>query len=391
MDRQSRNILGIIALTLAAAGVAWAASGRERSLAIFPAQNIPLRFDHALHLDSGADCATCHESVSKSESAKDRNLPGHEQCETCHDIEAAQQGKKTDPPASCSTCHPSFDPSVRKEPAKLDLPPANLRFTHKVHLDRKVECTTCHGDMTKVNLATRQQLPKMATCLECHDGKLAPNDCKTCHLTEASGRLQLTFSSGILRPMQGDPLGLDHGPRFEFTHGSRAAVSRQTCNQCHADSYCQRCHDSLQKPLSVHPNDFITLHPLQARTDAARCESCHRLQSFCAACHERVGVGMDADQSLRPRNAKVHPDYATWVQNPGPQHHGIVASKDIRQCSACHREETCMSCHSELSQRQQVNPHPFGFKSSCKRLAAANDRACLKCHSEASLVDKGCR
>src|SRR5690349_9266435 len=116
MDRQSRNLLGIIALSLAAAGVAWAASGRERSLAIFPAQNIPLRFDHALHLDSGADCATCHESVSKSESAKDRNLPGHEECETCHDLEAAQQGKKTDPPASCNTCHPGFDASVRKEP-----------------------------------------------------------------------------------------------------------------------------------------------------------------------------------------------------------------------------------------------------------------------------------
>lgn len=391
MDRQFRNALGLIALSLAAAGVAWAATGRERSLAIFPAQNVPLRFDHAKHLEAGADCATCHDSVSKSESAKDRNLPGHEECGTCHDIEAAQKGQKTDPPASCGTCHPGFDATVRKEPAKLDMPSANLRFTHKVHLDRKIECVTCHGDMTKVELATRQQLPKMATCFECHDGRNAPNDCTTCHLKEASGRLQLNFSSGILRPMQGDPLGMDHGPRYEFTHGTRASVSRQTCTQCHSDSFCQKCHDSLQKPLSVHPNDYITLHPVQARTDAARCESCHRLQSFCAACHERVGVGMDADQSLRPRNVKVHPDYATWVQIPGPQHHGIVASRDIRQCEACHREETCLSCHSEKSQRQQVNPHPNGFASMCKKLAAANDRPCLKCHTESSLTQKGCR
>ena len=50
-----------------------------------------------------------------------------------------------------------------------------------------------------------------------------------------------------------------------------------------------------------------------------------------------------------------------------------------------------MSCHSELSQRQQVNPHPGGFSGSCKRMAAANDRPCLKCHTENSLVQKGCR
>jgi hypothetical protein len=391
MDRQLRNVLGVIVLSFAAAGVAWATTGQERNLAVFPAQNIPLRFDHALHLDAGADCTTCHESVTKSEVTQDLNLPGHEQCEMCHDIEAAQKGQKTDPPASCGTCHPSFDPTVRKEPAKLDMPSANLHFSHKLHLDKKVECVTCHGDMTKVNLATRQQLPKMATCFQCHDGSVAPNDCKTCHLKDVSGRLQLTFASGILRPMQGDPLGLDHGPRFEFTHGTRAAVSRQTCAQCHSDSFCQKCHDSLQKPLAVHPNDFITLHPLQARADASRCESCHRFQSFCAACHERAGVGMDSDPSLRPHNTKVHPDYQTWVEVLGPQHHGIAASKDIRSCTACHREESCMSCHSELSQRRQINPHPNGFASMCKRLAAANDRPCLKCHDESSLVQKGCR
>lgn len=391
MDRRFWNALVLTVFTLGAVGVAWAATGRERSLAIYPAQRMPLRFDHAQHLEAGADCATCHESAHKSESVKDRNLPGHEQCETCHDIEAARKGEKTDPVASCNACHPGFDGTVRKEPAKVEFPPANLRFNHKVHVDKKVDCAVCHGEMTKVGLATRQQLPKMATCFECHNGNLASQKCDTCHLTQASGRLQLTFDSGVLRPTQGDPLGMDHGPRFEFNHGTRAAVARQTCQQCHADSYCQQCHDGLQKPLSVHPNDFITLHPVQARTDALRCQSCHRLQSFCAACHERTGVSMDSDLFFRPRNLKVHPDYRTWVEVPGPQHHGIVASRDIGQCVSCHREESCMSCHSELSTRRQVNPHPAGFGAMCKRLAAANDRACLKCHTDASLAQKGCR
>ncbi|WP_375773202.1 cytochrome c3 family protein [Archangium gephyra] len=391
MERRDRIALGLVALSLVVAGLTWAATARERSLAVYPAQHIPLRFDHAQHLAAGAECVSCHEGVRASDSAKERNLPGHAECETCHDLEAARKGEKTDPPSGCNTCHPGFDATVRVAPPKVDVPPANLRFSHKVHVEKKVECTACHGTMTDVKLATRQQLPKMATCFECHDGNVASKQCNSCHPAEPSGRLQLTFPSGLLRPMQGNPLGLDHGPRYEFNHGSRASVDRQTCMSCHAESYCQSCHDALRKPLSVHPNDYLTLHPVQARMDSARCSSCHRMQSFCAACHERTGVGMDADRSLRPRNVKVHPDYTAWVETPGPQHHGVVASRDIQQCVSCHREESCMSCHSERSVRRQVNPHPDGFAAACKRVAAANDRACLKCHTEESLAGKGCR
>ncbi|HEY0093551.1 MAG TPA: cytochrome c3 family protein, partial [Archangium sp.] len=248
MERRFRTALGLVVLSLVAAGIAWAATGRERSLAVYPAQHIPLRFDHAQHLKAGAECVTCHDAARTSGTVTDRILPGHEECESCHDIEAAQKGEKTDPAASCNTCHPGFDSTVRLAPPKVDVPPANLRFNHKVHVDKKVECATCHGAMTDVRLASRQQLPKMATCFECHDGNVASKACATCHPAQPSGRLQLTFPSGVLRPMQGNPLGLDHGPRYEFTHGSRASVDRQTCMSCHAESYCQSCHDALQKP-----------------------------------------------------------------------------------------------------------------------------------------------
>lgn len=391
MERRYRTALGLIVLSLVVgAGLAWAATARERSLAIYPAQRIPLLFNHQQHLEAGAECVTCHDGARSSANVTDRNLPGHEECGTCHDIEAAQKGAKTDPPAACATCHPGFDATVRLAPAKLELPTAHLKFNHQVHVEKKTDCSVCHGTLKDVKLASRQQLPKMATCFECHNGGVASKECRTCHLTEPSGRMQLTFPSGILRPMQGDPLGLDHGPRYEFTHGSRASVDRQTCLSCHAESFCQTCHDALQKPLSVHPNDFITLHPIQARQDSSRCSSCHRTQSFCAACHERSGVGQSADRSLRARNLKVHPDYNLWVETPGPEHHGVAASRDMQSCVSCHREESCLTCHSSLSGRR-INPHPAGFDTACKRLAAANDRACLKCHTESSLAQKGCR
>src|SRR5262249_14996595 len=137
MVRSEKISAGIAVALLVGAGVAIAASGRERSLAIYPAQNIPLRFDHGVHLSGGADCTTCHDAARKSTRASDRNLPKHPECEQCHDIQAAARGKKVDPPATCGYCHPGFDPSVRKEPAPVDFPTPNLKFNHKVHVDKR--------------------------------------------------------------------------------------------------------------------------------------------------------------------------------------------------------------------------------------------------------------
>jgi len=395
MDRRHRNALAIVAASFLAAGLAFAASGLERHAAIYPPQKLPLAFSHQKHLEAGAECLTCHAPARKSERAGDWLLPKHPECEDCHDIKGAEEGKKVDPPSACSTCHPGFDQTVRRAPDRVEAPTANLRFNHKAHVDKKVDCKVCHVGVEAVGLATRMQLPKMATCLTCHDGHQAPSACGTCHLQDPSGRLQLQFLSGVLRPMQGDPFGMDHGPRFEFNHGTRASLARETCGQCHAESFCQTCHNSLQKPLSVHPNDFITLHPVQARGNITRCESCHRLQSFCAACHERAGVSMEADKLLRARNASVHPAYDVWVLTPGPQHHGIAASRDIKQCIACHREETCVACHADPDKGAgrgfSKNPHPAGFTAICRSLVAKNDRACLTCHSSSRIRELGCR
>jgi hypothetical protein len=143
------------------------------------------------------------------------------------------------------------------------------------------------------------------------------------------------------------------------------------------------------------------LHPLQARQDATRCESCHRYQSFCVACHERTGVGLSADSSLRPvapNENRVHPPKEIWVGFINPGHHGIAANRDLRGCVSCHREKDCVVCHSDADKHLDlaksslpVNPHPAGFARACRALAAKNDRPCLICHSEVRLLSLGCR
>ena len=76
---------------------------------IFPEQTIPIRFSHAKHVGL-VTCTQCHTSVSTSLRAKDRNLPAEAVCLDCHDQAAAARGEATDPPSSCDTCHPGFEP-----------------------------------------------------------------------------------------------------------------------------------------------------------------------------------------------------------------------------------------------------------------------------------------
>jgi cytochrome c7-like protein len=383
----------VIALLLLAMA---AGPGAERSAAVYPEQSLPLAFDHAQHLKGGADCFTCHDAARKSTRAEDRNLPGHPECEQCHGIKAAAEGNLTDPRSDCQTCHPGFDQTARAAPSAVLFPTPNLRFNHQVHVDRKVDCTVCHDSVPRAALATRAELPKMATCLRCHDGRRASADCATCHLSEPGGRLRLTFASGVLRPAAGNPLGLDHGPRYDRTHGARAAQDRAACLACHAQSECEQCHDGTRKPLAIHPGDWITTHPAAVRGDLVQCESCHRLQSFCAACHERAGIGMDADPTLLARNVLVHrnSDSFTGTSHADAGHHGIQASRDLRQCISCHREESCLRCHAgdALATRlSTVNPHPAGFRLQCRALMSRNDRPCLRCHSDGVLAGWGCR
>jgi hypothetical protein len=233
--------------------------------------------------------------------------------------------------------------------------------------------------MRDVGLATRAQLPRMATCLGCHDGRRAPGACATCHPASLRARgapLETRFASGVLEPGPGNPFGLDHVPRFERFHAGIAARQRDQCLACHTEPSCQRCHDGAARPQSIHPGDWISTHMVPARQGADRCDACHRRQTFCIACHERTGVGSNAAAPFYdPAIAKVHPP--GWMA-PGPAFHGVQAARDIGSCVSCHREEHCVQCHSTSTLGARV--HPPGFAGRCREMTRKNDRACARCH-----------
>jgi hypothetical protein len=374
------SVLLALSLALAAA---------PRSPAVYPPQELAIAMDHAVHLRAGGRCVECHAAASRSDDARDRLLPAERQCAICHRIEQAKRmAGPTFPRGECAVCHPGYDWTVHAAPRASVLPRANLAFSHRRHLGRMLgpaaenppndACARCHGDLAKVRLATRDELPKMATCLACHDGRAAPRACALCHPRAADARgarLRTALDSGALVPMPGNPLGLQHGPGFDRGHGPVARARPADCAACHEDASCRRCHDGAAKPLEIHPSDWISIHPVPARQDRPRCATCHRAQSFCAGCHERVGIGPQADPQLRAGGPAVHPP--GWME-PGPRHHAVHATRRIGACASCHREEGCVACHGDAT--GGVSPHPEGFARRCAPMVRRNARACAKCH-----------
>ena len=381
---------------------------------IFPAQQIPLRFDHARHLKLGTRCDTCHVAAPTSTSSTDNLIPAEAACRSCHEIDRARPDKAVpagSPAARCDACHLSgsgagwMPTATSREPAPVRLVDPNLKFNHKLHVGRGMGCELCHSQVAMEGLATRADLPKMALCLGCHDGRQATNRCGACHLTEPDGRLRTNLASaataatglaagtaplvpsGVLRGFD------EHGPTFARDH-AEAGRDERYCLSCHKHSECVDCHGGTVRPFDIHPSDYISLHGNDARRNTPDCSSCHRTQNFCISCHQRSGVAADAtggQPGVQARNPfgtgtqlkSFHPP--GWVNESGaPSGHAQQARRNIRSCVSCHREESCLACHSANPVRGVgVSPHgpAFGGTARCRALSSRNKRVCLKCHT----------
>jgi hypothetical protein len=359
---------------------------------IFPRQSIPLYFSHEQHLAQKLPCDMCHEAAPDSTSASESLIPTEETCTTCHEIDRAQPDKQVaagQPDAKCSSCHPGWN--GQGEPARVVIPRPNLKFNHKVHVDRKIRCIDCHGDLLarKVGLATRAELPRMTLCFDCHEKSKSRSatKCTTCHLGEAGGRMKTDLPEGKLVP-SGVLRGDAHDLRFRTEHARIAKTDEAYCGSCHEKEFCVDCHDGVVKPLDFHGNDYVTLHPIDARRNNPDCSACHRAQTFCTGCHGRVGVGDDPKTSQFERPSVIggarnlfHPRTPrgdgtdSWTAD----HHATQGRRNIKACASCHREEFCMSCHAGAG---AIDPHGPSFASSsrCEALRSRSERMCMRCH-----------
>jgi hypothetical protein len=370
---------------------------------IFPPQTITIRFNHKLHVkEFKQTCKVCHAAAYGSVRSADTLLPDPRQtCDNCHDVSHAdlnQVQAGTEKDGQCDFCHLGAGAGSGGSVAKLVIPQPNLRMSHKAHLDRNIGCAQCHGMIEEIELATREQLPRMAGCFTCHaksgsaQGE-AKGHCTQCHLAEPSGIMQVTFSTGDLTP----PFwlhGAAHTPDWMERHKWIAGGNSELCGSCHTNDYCTDCHDGKVRPRNVHPDDWISMHASAARFDNPRCTSCHQLQTFCGDCHRRVGVARDTASNNRMSGRRFHADPQVWTTGPrGPMHHAWEAQRNLNECVSCHSERDCATCHATKGLRggAGVSPHPVGFASSCGTPFQRNPRPCLVCHTSNDAVLATCQ
>lgn len=378
---------------------------------VFPPQDVPIRFTHDYHVrkaeagqpaGEGLSCDFCHEKVASSTQASTRDIPGHESCENCHEEWIGSKDKPASPEL-CSKCH--TDPAVAissESRSRLDIPTPNIRFAHKSHVDAGVACTDCHVNVPAKAVATRDDYPTMDRCIACHEARGVSTACKTCHLSNPSGRLVTEFAAGKLEPRRLHAFAIHDGD-FLRDHAAPAKRDRVYCNNCHSQPFCLSCHDGVARDVRYHPGDWISQHALRAKKDDYRCQSCHRLQTFCLDCHVRSGVASVTANGVVPLDsssfsrrtvrltdkgqpAGPHPMAPDGWLNPASKNfHGFLAQRNIQSCVSCHQEQFCIQCHSTPAAMKggfHVNPHgpnPERLSGSTARRRSA--RMCLKCHS----------
>lgn len=344
-----------------------------------------LKFSHQKHItDVGMDCETCHQNIVNNEKLAERQIPGHDVCQTCHDDEVKNK---------CTFCHYS------DKPEQITVTPVrDLNINHKNHVvDRKIKCLVCHAGVDTSQFATDVPRPQMNSCTSCHNGTVAVNQCENCHRNLAT-----------LYPESHEKEDFKKDHKMYVRLG---AMDNQ-CQSCHSDAFCAQCHDGTNLTKlgpgtmtgmisprtlgndkaqalagqSVHELNYLYTHAVDAKAKTTQCQTCHDTRTFCNDCHQNgsQGFGGTLPQSHRIPGFVIPGGYGS-----GGGRHADLAKKDIEQCASCHdaegTEPACVRCHSDNDGIRHTDPrtHVSGFMSNVNGEWHSDPGAtCYICHTD---------
>ncbi len=130
----------------------------------------PTEFSHQHHAgELGIDCRYCHTTV---ETAATAGMPPTYTCMTCH----SQIWTNARMLAPVRESLINGTPLHWQRVGRL---PEYVYFDHAVHVKNGIGCSTCHGDMTHMQMTWQPHAFSMAFCVSCHrapQDKLRPQD-----------------------------------------------------------------------------------------------------------------------------------------------------------------------------------------------------------------------
>ena len=288
-------------------------------------------FNHKVHV-AGQElkCEICHKTAAKEALA---GMPAFNRCNQCHE---AIDAKKA-PERGIKNFLVEGKPVWSHITELKTIAPDTIKFSHKVHIDAKMQCTMCHKGADNATAITSKLRVTMKECIDCHAsthvGDNVRNDCVICH----------TYINKQWKPE-------NHLTNWKQLHGREAGfIGKNTtasCDTCHTQTSCINCH-RVEQPAS-HTNFWRERgHAVTADADRAQCKACHTEDS-CLRCH----------------------------QNVTPQsHHGNFAAQ---HCASCHfplKEEGCIACHKNANSHLQADRLPVN-----QVHMTATDSTCRNCH-----------
>lgn len=226
----------------------------------------------------------------------------------------------TTPFGSCYLCHPGQTTKCQRGAMN------------------KVACFDCHGNLTKVGVATRQGWLDLPACQMCHNGG-------TRYLTTFNSQgvwrttADATFATNANKPISGKNLY-----RFSSGHGSL---------------YCSACHGSQHAEYpSLQPNDNQYSLNLQGYAGKlVECTVCHTVMP---------GTGNGGPHGM-------HTIGQSWVSS----HHNTVESSGSAQCLYCHGSTSSGSPLAKVAAARSFTTEDSGSKA----YAAGAQVSCFDCHN----------
>lgn len=155
--RLSIGVLGLLVVATFTAGITLTRSPNNTRVGVPLDQPVP--FSHQHHaFELGIDCRYCHTSVEKGPMA---GVPPTETCMSCHSqiwtnsplLEPVRESWRTGRPIKWNL---------------LNAVPEFVYFNHSIHIERGINCNTCHGAVQNMHLTWKGQSFTMAWCLKCH-------------------------------------------------------------------------------------------------------------------------------------------------------------------------------------------------------------------------------
>lgn len=355
------------------------------------------------HLAASANCTTCHLPLTQvpalpaSAIAAFPKPPWHSdsnflaahapttaasaaQCAICHARE------------SCARCHPNADqlPAIQalaSDPrvASLTKGRVGVYFTPASH--EVGDWASEHGKDAAANYRTCASCHTQSSCRACHRGDLGRSAISklpqaksgrapgivlvldsTTSPTHALTAIQAanTQTTTLLASARDTVHVRMHLPGFATNHKTVAASGLLNCQGCHQPRDCTACHDGVSTRQSYHPADFMSRHAEPAFALEQNCSSCHRVETFCRNCHQQSGIA----NSARVRGS-AHNAQPLWLLQ-----HGQAARQGLTSCAACHQQNDCLRCHSNIG--MHINPHGPNFNA--QLMGSKNMQMCLLCH-----------